>query len=209
MGVHLQSLHRFRVSTELTAERVLADGQKLQHSARADMDVRRPDKLRVSMQSARSQRELLYDGNTVVLHQPAQKYYSSVELVDTLGGLIHRLQERFGVEVPLTDLFLWGTAAAPLEKIESAMYAGQDLVGSDLWHLYAFRQGKIDWQVWIVAGAKPLPRKVVITNRSDEARPQSVSVLTWNLNPKFTDAAFTFTPPKGVSKIAIVPVKAR
>ena len=33
MGAHLQSLKRFRVSTELTGERVLADGQKLQHTA--------------------------------------------------------------------------------------------------------------------------------------------------------------------------------
>ena len=32
MGAFLQTLKRFRVSTELTGERVLADGQKLQHT---------------------------------------------------------------------------------------------------------------------------------------------------------------------------------
>ena len=47
MGAHLQTLKRFRVSTELTGERVLADGQKLQHTATADLDVERPNKLRV------------------------------------------------------------------------------------------------------------------------------------------------------------------
>ena len=31
MGAHLQTLVRFQVTTELTGERVLADGQKLQH----------------------------------------------------------------------------------------------------------------------------------------------------------------------------------
>ena len=35
MGAFLQTLKRFRVSTELTGERVLADGQKLQHTATA------------------------------------------------------------------------------------------------------------------------------------------------------------------------------
>jgi hypothetical protein len=39
MGAQLQSLKRFRVSTELTGERVLADRQKLQHSASATIDV--------------------------------------------------------------------------------------------------------------------------------------------------------------------------
>ena len=47
MGAFLQTLKRFRVSTELTGERVLADGQKLQHTATAVMDVERPNRLRV------------------------------------------------------------------------------------------------------------------------------------------------------------------
>jgi hypothetical protein len=54
MGAFLQTLKRFQVSTELTGERVLADGQKLQHAATADMDVERPNKVRVLMRSARS-----------------------------------------------------------------------------------------------------------------------------------------------------------
>jgi hypothetical protein len=32
-----------------------------------------------------------------------------------------RLEKRYGVEMPLSDLFLFGTPAAPLDKIESAM----------------------------------------------------------------------------------------
>src|SRR5262249_17845121 len=85
MGAFLQTLKRLWVSTELTGERVLADGQKLQHTATADMDVDRPNRLRALMRSARSQRELIYDGKTVTLFTPAQKYYSTVEFVGTIG----------------------------------------------------------------------------------------------------------------------------
>jgi len=209
MGAFLQTLKRFRVSTELTGERVLADGQKLQHTATADMDVERPNKIRALMHSARSERELVYDGKTVTLYTPAQKYYSTVEFTDTIGKLIERLEERYGVEVPLADLFLWGTPAASVDKLESGMNAGQDFVGDDLCDHYAFRQAKADWQIWITAGSRPLPRKVVITSRTDEARPQSVSLIDWNLKPKFTDSVFKFAPPKGASKIEIVPLKTR
>ena len=204
MGAHLQTLKRFQVSTELTGERVLADGQKLQHTATADMDVERPNKLRARMFSARSERELFYDGKTVTLYTPAQKYYSTVPFTGTLGELVDKLEERYGVEVPLSDLFLWGTPAAPLDKIESAMNAGQDFIGEDLCDHYAFRQGKIDWQIWITTGSKPLPRKIVITNRADDARPQSVSLIDWNLKPTFTDAVFKFTPPKGATQSSFV-----
>lgn len=209
MGAYLQTLKRFRVSSELTGERVLADGQKLQHTATADLDVQRPNKLRALMHSARSERRLYYDGQTVTVFTPALKYYSTVEFSGTLGDLIQRLQERYALEVPLSDLFLWGTPAAPLDRIQSAMNAGQDFVGGDLCDHYAFRQANADWQIWIMAGNKPLPRKVVITNRGDEARPQSVSLIDWNLKPGFKDSVFKFTPPKGASRIEIVPVKAK
>ena len=96
---------------------------------------------------------------------------------------------------------------AQLDKIESAMNAGQDFIDDDLCDHYAFRQGTIDWQIWISTGSKPLPRKIVITNRADEARPQSISVIDWNLKPTFKDSVFKFTPPPGGKKIEIVPRK--
>jgi hypothetical protein len=209
MGAHLQTLKRFSVSTEVTGERVLLDGQKLQHSARATLDVARPDRLHVRMSSPRSERELFFDGKSVTLFTPAQKIYSTVDFSGTVGELVERLQQRFGVEVPLSDLFLWGTPAAPVDRIQSAMNAGQDVIGGELCDHYAFRQGDFDWQLWMTVGDRPLPRKLVITNRADEARPQSVSRIDWNLKPAFTDAAFKFVPPKGSTRAEFVPLKAR
>lgn len=209
MGAHLQSLQRFSVTTELTGERVLTDGQKLQHGARATLDVARPNRLHARIAGPRTERELFYDGKAVTLFTPAQKYYSTVEFSGTVGELVSRLQERYGVEVPLSDLFLWGTAAAPIDRIQSAMYVGQAVIGGERTDQYAFRQGDFDWQLWITTGSKPLPRKLVIVNRADEARPQSVSLITWNLKPAITDATFRFTPPKGSTRVELVPLKAQ
>ena len=206
MGAHLLTLTRFQVSTGLTGERVLADGQKLQHTARAELDVARPNRLRAHIASPRSKREIFYDGKTATLFTPAQKYYSTVEFTDSIGALVIKLEDRYGVEIPLYDLFLWGTPAAQLDKIDSAMNAGQDFIGNDLCNHYAFRQGTFDWQLWITTGDKPLPRKLVITNRADEARPQSVSLIDWNLKPTFKDAVFKFTPPKGSTAVELRPL---
>jgi len=203
MGAHLQTLKRFKVTTDLTGERVLADGQKLQHSATANLEVVRPNMLRARMFSARAEREIFYDGKLATIFIPAQKAYSTVEFTGNLGELINRLEERYGVEMPMADMFLWGTPAAPLDKIESAMNAGQDFIDNDLCDHYAFRQGMFDWQIWITTGDKPLPRKLVITNRSDEARPQSVQYFGWNLKPTFKDSIFKFTPPKGATAVEL------
>ena len=83
------------------------------------------------------------------------------------------------------------------------MNAGQDFIDGDLCDHYAFRQGDFDWQIWITTGTKPLPRRLVITNRSDEARPQSVSTIDWNLKPTFKNAIFKFMPPKGATAVEL------
>lgn len=209
MGASLQSLKEFEVGISLTGERVLQDGQKLQHTAVADLDVVRPNKLRATMRSARLQRDMIYDGETVTLYQPEQKYYSQAQFSDNLNALVDRLGQRYGIEVPSADLFLWGTPAAPVESIESAMNAGQDFIAGDLCDHYAFRQGQFDWQIWISTGARPLPRKLVITSRADDARPQSITYYKWNLNPKFGNATFAFRPPAGAKAAEFVPLKSR
>ncbi|MCP9759048.1 DUF2092 domain-containing protein [Aquitalea sp. S1-19] len=209
MGVYLLSLKRFQVSTELTGERVLADGQKLQHTAKAVLDVDRPERLRALISSARSEREIFYDGQRVTLYSPAQKYYSTVPFTGKLNVLVNRLEEKYGVETPLADLFVWGTPDAPFDGIQSAMNAGQDFIGQTLCDHYAFRQGNTDWQIWISAGDRPLPRKLVITQRDDEARPQSVSLIDWNLKPTFSNAVFSFKPPKGASPAELLPRKTK
>ena len=209
MGAYLQTLQRFQVKTTLTSEMVLEDGQKLQRSSEAEIQVQRPNKLRALMWSARSKRELIYDGKTATIYTPALKYYASTETENTIAVMRKQMEEKYGIDIPMSDLFIWGTDAAPLDQIVSAMNAGQDFIGKELCDHYAFRQGSIDWQVWISAGKQPLPRKLVVTNRADEARPQSVYLLSWNLKPTFKGGVFTFTPPKGAMPIAIRPLKTK
>ncbi len=209
MGAYLQSLQRFAVHSQVTGERVLADGQKLQHMATANLDVERPNKLRAVMRTALSERVLVFDGKSATLYAPLQKYYSTAAAVGTIGELIDRLEQTYGVQVPLSDLFRWGTPEASVNGFESAMNAGQDFVGGDLCDHYAFRQGTIDWQIWIAVGRRPLPRKIVITSRADEARPQSVTLLDWTLGPPFSDSVFHFVPPAGATKVEWVARKAK
>lgn len=95
MGAYLQGLKRFHVSTELTGKRVLEDGEKLQHTATADLDVDRPDRIRASMHSARCEREILYDGKTVAHYSPEQKYYTTMPFDGNLSALVQQLRTRY------------------------------------------------------------------------------------------------------------------
>ena len=110
--------------------------------------------------------------------------------------------------MPLSDLFRWGTPGWSAEGITAARDLGpSDVLGTTCQH-YAFRQDDIDWQIWIQKGDNALPRKLVITTKTDEARPQTSAVYTWNLAPSFNDATFTFDPPAGAGKVVLAEIKA-
>ena len=51
MGAYLQSLKRFQVSTEVTGERVLADGSEAAAYGDGQLDVERPNRIRAHMQT--------------------------------------------------------------------------------------------------------------------------------------------------------------
>ena len=125
-------------------------------------------------------------------------YYASVKAPETIKEMLVFAETKYGLEWPLADLL----APESLSKnVKSAFYVGKGRVRGVLCDHYAFRQDDVDWQIWIQEGKMPLPRKIVITTKNEEAAPQYEAVLSWNLSPKLSDSVFRFVPPKRASKI--------
>ena len=134
-------------------------------------------------------RLFFYDGKTFTLFAPRLNFYATVPAPPTIVELIDKLKEKFDIELPLVDMFYWGTPRAAVDEIKSAIDLGPTSIGGVSCEQFAFRQPGIDWQIWIQNGDYPLPRKLVISTLTDEARPQYTSVYTWNLAPSFDEAA--------------------
>ena len=102
-----------------------------------------------------------------------------------------------------TTSYNWGNNDDDINKIKTAVDIGPSTVKGVTCEHYAFHQQGVDWQIWIQLGEFPLPRKLVITTLTDEARPQHSDTLTWNLAPSFNDGAFVFDPPPDAKKIIL------
>jgi hypothetical protein len=203
MGEYLRSLKAFQVQAAQTRDEVLDDGQQIQRDSHVDLLARMPDRLRVEVNNAEQHRLYLYDGQNLTVWGQRVNFYATVAAPPTVGKLVAVLDDKYDIRLPLEDLFLWGTPQSKVGEVKSAMDVGPTEVEGVTCEHYAFRQEGLDWQVWIQEGDFPLPRRLVITTLSDDARPQYVAVLTWNLAPSFNDATFEFEPPPGAQKIAI------
>ncbi len=75
-------------------------------------------------------------------------------------------------------------------------------------HHLTFEQATIDWQLWIDAGKDPLPRKLVITYKTEDEVPQyTATIRKWNLEPRLPDALFVFTPPDGAARVEVAGIR--
>jgi hypothetical protein len=203
MGAYLRTLKAFRVEAATTDEDVLDDGQKVQYAGTTSILARIPDGLRAEVTSDRFQRTYLYDGKTFTLFAQRANRYATVPAPPTIGQLAATLDEKYDITVPLVDLFRWGSPGWTADDITAATDNGPAVVAGTTCERYLFRQDDIDWQIWIQKGDFPLPRKIVITTRTDEARPQHTAVFTWDLAPSFNDGAFAFDPPAGAGRVLL------
>ena len=201
MGEFLREQRTFTVSGETSTDEVLDTGQKIQLESTVELKARRPDRLRVDIDSDRKQRSLYYDGTTFTVFGERVGYYAQVPAPPTIAETIEQIQDRLGISMPLVDLFYWGTKDSDEAAIVGAVDIGPSRVnGVDTEH-YVFRQADVDFQLWIETGAKPLPRKLVITTLSEPAQPQHSVLMTWNLSPELDEAEFRFVPPAGAQRI--------
>ncbi len=206
MGESLRGLQNFDVHADVTREEVLTSGQKLQFGGTVDMKARRPDGLRVDIKSDRQERSLYYDGKTATLYSPRLGYYASFDAPPTIREVVALAADRYGIEVPMADLFTWGTDASDSARIQSAFRVGTETIGDRVCDHYAVRQDGVDWQIWIREGEEALPCKIVITTTDDPSMPQYSAVYDWSPGGAHAANTFTFTPPASARKIAFADV---
>jgi hypothetical protein len=203
MGAYLRSLKAFQVDSEVMRDDVLDDGQIITDIRTNTLLAVSPNLLRAELKSDDKDVFLFYDGKQFTIYGKLVNYYATVPAPATTAELVDKVYNDYGIEIPLVDLFKWGTDDSAIKKITSAIDLGPSTVQGITCEHYAFRQEGLDWQIWIQLGEYPLPRKFVIRTLTDDAKPQHTSNLVWNLAPSYNEAAFAFDPPPGALRIAL------
>lgn len=203
MRAYLKGLKSFEVRADATMEESIDNDLKVELTNRVRYEYRAPDRLFAEWQSDRQLRRLYYDGKTLSLVSPLIGYYGATDMTGSVADVLKRASERHGIVFPLPDLFLWAWSDEPAQGVTAAMKLGYArIAGVDTDH-YLFRQQDVDWQIWIERGDRPLPRKIVITDRTDPTRPSYSALLQWNPNIQLASERFSFDPPPGAAKIEV------
>ncbi len=203
MGAHLRTLKNFTLIADTAQDLMLENGMKIQISGQTTYSVRMPDRLKLEINNDRQHRIFYYDGKTVTQFTPELNYYARFDAPGTIAETLDLARKRYGVSLPLADLFYAGTDDKALARITTGFLVGETLLDGHWCDHYAYRTARVDFQLWIRKEGDPLPCELVTIDRTDPAGPRDDALITIDPDATFEDSVFVFTPPPGARQIEI------
>jgi hypothetical protein len=192
------------VEAEEVYDEVPADAPRQQLASVRRVAMRRPDRLVGDASGDAVNRTFWYDGQTFSALDKEQNVWASGEVPPTVDEALDWVFDKTGTVVPLADFLFTDVYDRLMAKVQRGVYLGiHEAAGVPCHHL-SFEQATIDWQLWIDAGSDPLPRKLVISYKTEDEVPQySVTIRKWNLAAKVPEGLFHFAPPQGAKRIEV------
>lgn len=201
MGTYLAGLDAFDLKSTFETELVLDSQQKVSIGGTTNYEVKRPDGLKVELVGDLGSRTFIYDGKLLTVVSPTDEVYGQVDVAPTIKEMLQQVAHHLDIEVPLADLFDYGTPDSVVDKITEAFLVSPATIDGQPSKHWAFRTEGKDFEVWIADGDAPVPLKIVIDDDSQPVRPRFEANLEWSTEAAPVAADFAFTPPAGYQQI--------
>jgi hypothetical protein len=202
MGEFLAKLPHFALEAEETFDEIPDGELRRQLTNVRRVAVERPNHVAADTTGDTLNRAAWYDGRTVTVLDKEHNVYATIEAPATIDATFDKLTDEYGMVVPLADLLYSDPYAVLMAGVTYGRYLGLHQAAGVPCHHLAFSQETIEWQIWIDAGDKPLPRKLVISYVQEPGEPQYSAVIRrWNLESEAPEGLFTFAAPEGAQKV--------
>ena len=202
MSSYLGEMEAFSMNADIDFEIVSRNGQKLQFSSFATAVLKRPAEFHIQRKGMIANLDFIFDGKTLTLHGKNLNVYAQIEVPGTIDDAIRAYELETGIPAPGADLLFTDPYTILSSGVDNSVYLGIAYVNGVECHHLAFREAKVDWQLWVKTGDAPLPMKYVITSKWHTAAPQyEIRFRDWDTNPQINDGQFTFSAPEGVTRL--------
>lgn len=215
MADYLGKLPAFSCKVESVLE-LTGDQAEKDNRAITKMSVRlqRPNKIALVVDEGVMGLTVVSDGKQLSHYLPMMKRFITKEAPADFSGVTD-----IGMPISLTMLGM-ADAVIPtnpddfyktlMTGVTASKYLGNEKVGDVECHHCRFVQEDFDWDIWVEVGKRPVPHKIQpdlakqlanMGGKPGNMKLNYVVTLTdWNVEPKFTDADFTFVAPPGAQK---------
>jgi len=204
MSDYLASVKTISLTYDTDIEVITPAIQKLQFASSGQVLLSRPNKLRATRVGGYANVELVFDGNTLSMFGKNIDALAQVPAEGSVDQLVHRLRDEFSIALPGASFLLSASYDELMTGVLDVQHIGRCVIdGVECEHL-AFRNEDTDWQLWVEVGAKPIPRKYVITSKDVAAAPQyTLRIKEFHADVEHGADAFAFKAPASAKKVEI------
>jgi hypothetical protein len=204
MSDYVGSQKTISLTFDSDVEVVTPEVEKIQFASSGKMLLSRPDKLRVTRTGGYADVEIVFDGKTISALGKNINAFTQMEAAGSIDQLIGKLRDMNIVSAPGADFLGTHVFEDLMDGVVVAKHIGLGVIdGVECEHL-AFRTRDVDWQIWIEAGSRPIPRKYVITSKAVGAAPQyTLRIKDWKTDAPAAADAYAFAPPQGAKKVEL------
>jgi hypothetical protein len=202
MSDYVASQKTLSITFDSDIEVITSTLQKIQFTNSGQVQLSRPDKLRATRTGGYRDVEIVFDGKMLTVNNKDANDFAQIDAPGSIDQLIDLLRDKHRVTAPGADILFSNAYAAMMSDVMESAHIGKGVIdGVECEHL-AFRNMDTDWQIWIEAGARPIPRKYVITSKGVAGAPQyTLRIKEWKSDVPAD--AFAFKPAQGAKKVAL------
>lgn len=202
MSDYLANQKTISLSFDSDIEVITPEIQKIQFASSGQVLLSRPDKLRATRTGGYADVEFVFDGKTASVLGKNINGFVQIDAPGSLDQLVEQLRNKYSVALPGADLLVSNPFEVLSADVLRGVHVGRGVVdGFECEHL-AFRNDDTDWQLWVQVGDAPIPRKYVITSKTEAGAPQYTLVIRdWKTDAQPSADAFAFKAPEGAKKL--------
>lgn len=171
----------------------------------AEVEMERPNKLRVESSNGNSETLLVYNaGKLSVLDETANAYVSA-DKPGSLDEVMRFLAESHGIQLAFEDFLLADPNASFSNGLTNAYEVGNAIIDGDNTRHLAFAAKDLEYQLWLDT-ATDLPKLFAVTYLDSNRPPHFlVEFDDWKLDGKVDAEEFAFKAPRDASVIEFLP----
>lgn len=191
MSYFLGSKSEYTFKADAMFDTIITGERKIMYSASETVFIQKPDKFTIEYVTDIGGYKIWYTaGQATILSLPTNDF-TLTTLPTNIDAALRKLLEQYNFSPALSEFLFINTFREMTQNVTSGAYFGTSHVfGTKCNHL-AFTEADIDWQVWIDAGRRPVPRKLVITYKNRPGSPQFIAILKdWVTDKPITRYAF-------------------
>jgi len=183
-------------------EIVSKENQKVGLASSGKLTLNRPDKVHGTRTGGFADVEFAFDGKTLTLLGKNANVYAQVEAPGTIDHLVDELRDKYHRPVPAGDLLMSNIYDQLMPDVVDIKDLGSGVIGGIECDHLAFREGEVDWQIWIAQGSRPYSCRYVITSTKIAGGPQyTIDIRSWKTGAEVPPDRFSPTIPAGARKL--------